>query len=625
MLNDQHYRRSVPDAFEEAVVKFSERLAVKHRNKTLTYRQLNDAANKIAWCLIERCGKGNEPVAMLYDHGPDAMIAALAVLKAGKILVALDPTFPFERLRDVVQDLQSQWILSGDANLSLADRIAQSPIQVINTDNLAADLPISNVSLALSPEAIAQIAYTSGSTGRPKGVVHNHRIMLYEATYGSSYFRVRPDDRNLHVFRPIAIAFMKENLKALLAGAAIVPFDIKSQGLNRLSDLLQSEEITVYRSLSSTFRAFVETLSGRENFRRIRLILLGGETLTRRDYEMFKKHFPLTCVFVNSYNTTEGGTVCHYTIDHETEFSGNTVPIGFAADGKEVKLVDEGGNEVECGAVGEIVVKSRYLSLGYWRRPELTAETFLAEATGDARTYHTGDLGRMLPDGCLVHLGRKDQRVKIRGYRVEIGEVEALLMEHPNIKEAAVVAWDNDTADKCLVAYLVPRSDPAPTTSEIVQFLRTKLPEYMIPGELMFLEYLPQTNGKIDRRSLPQPSRNRPELAQPYVAPSTEVARQLVLIWEDVLNVRPIGIHDDFFYLGGHSLAAARIVFQVIKTFLVEIPLAVLFNAPTVADMAAAMQVHLNSNINQAELERILAQLESLTDEEAQTLVGRSE
>ncbi len=623
MLKDQNLRRSVPDAFEEAVGRFADRLAIKDRNQTFTYEQLNESANKIARALIESSGIDNEPVAILYDHGPAAIVAGFAVLKAGKILVALDPTFPLERIRDVVEDSQPKWILTGNANLSLAARIVQPATQIINTDRLPAGLSTSNLRLSLSPEAVAQIVYTSGSTGRPKGVVHNHHIMLYEATYGSNYFRVGPEDRNLHVFRPVAIAFMKENLKALLAGAALVPFDIKAEGLNRLSGLLVAEEITIYRSLSSTFRAFVETLSGHEIFQRLRLILLGGESLTKRDFEMYKKHFPSTCLFVNAFNTTEGGTICHYVIDHRTEFPGNVVPIGFPAEGKEVLLVEENGKDVDPGAVGEIVVKSRYLSLGYWRKAELTAKTFLTEPNGgDARTYYTGDLGRMLPDGCLMHLGRKDQRVKIRGYRVEIGEIEILLMEHADVKEAAVVAWDSDEAEKRLVAYVVPRSDPPPNATEILQFLQTRLPEYMIPAELVFLQNLPQTNGKIDRRSLPRPSRTRPNLAQTYIPPSTEIDRRLADIWEGILDIRPIGMRDNFFQIGGHSLAAARIVSQVIKTFLVEIPLEVLFNAPTVADMAAAIEAHPGKKIGDAELERILAEMESLTDEEAQRLVS---
>ena len=623
MLNDQDLRRSVPDAFEEAVAKFLDRLAVKHVNQWLTYGQVNAAANKIAGALVAGAGISNEPVAILFDHGVDAIVAAIAVLKAGKILVALDPTFPFERIREVVEDSQTQWILTSKANLPLAERVAQVPTQIINTDSLPAGLSTSNLGLSISPEAVAQIVYTSGSTGRPKGVVHNHHIMLYEATYGSDYFRVRPDDRNLHVFRPVAIAFMKENLKAFLVGAALVPFDIKAEGLNRLSDLLRAEEITVYRSLSSTFRAFVETLSGAEILQRLRLILLGGESLTKRDFEMFKKHFPPTCLFVNAFNTTEGGTICHYTIDHQTELPGNVVPIGFPAEGKGVVLVGEDGKDVEPGSVGEIVVKSRYLSLGYWRNAELTAKTFLAEPDGgDTRTYYTGDLGRMLPDGCLVHLGRKDSRVKIRGYRVEIGEIEVLLMEHPEIKESAVVAWDNGEAEKQLVAYVVPRSEPPPTATEILSFLRTRLPEYMVPTDLVFLKTLPQANGKIHRRSLPRPDRSRPNLAQSYTPPTSEIDRQVVDIWEAILDVHPIGIHDNFFDLGGHSLAATRIVSAVIKTFLVDIPLAILFNSPTVADMAAAISAHMVKSVGEAEIARILAELEALTDEEAQQLVS---
>lgn len=622
MLNDQDFRRSVPQAFEAAVHKFSDRLAVKHRQRSLTYSQLNQAANQIAAALVESSGSANQPVAILFDLGVDAIVAALAVLKAGKILVALDPSYPLERIRDVVEDSQAKWLLTSNANLALAERVAQVPAQIVNTDTLVASPATGNLGLTIAPQAIAQIVYTSGSTGRPKGVVHNHHIMLYEASYGSDFFRLSPADRDLHVFRPVAIAFMKENLKAFLAGAAILPFDIKAEGLLRLSQLLRTEEVTVYRSLSSTFRAFVETVTGTDVFERVRLVLLGGESLTKRDFEMFKHHFPQSCMFVNAFNTTEGGTICHFNVDQRTEFPGTVVPIGLPAEGKAVLLVGEDGQRVEPGAVGEIVVKSRYLSLGYWRNPELTAKTFLTDPDdSDMRSYYTGDLGRMLPDGCLVHLGRKDQRIKIRGYRVEIGEIEVLLMEHPEVKESAVVAWDRGDAEKQLVAYVVARREPPPSATEIISFLRKRLPEHMVPADLVFLKSLPQTNGKIDRRSLPRPDKGRPNLAPSFALPSSELDRHLVAIWESVLDVHPIGIHDNFFQLGGHSLAAGRIVAEVIKAFEIDIPLATLFNAPTVADMAAVVNDHLANSIGESEVARILAELETLTDEDAQRLV----
>ena len=254
------------------------------------------------------------------------------------------------------------------------------------------------------------------------------------------------------------------------------------------------------------------------------------------------------------------------------------------------------GSEQPCkwrvlppGEIGEIAVRTRYLSAGYWRQPELTAEKFLPDPTdADVRTYLTGDLGRMLPDGFLIHMGRKDLMVKIRGYRVEIGEIERALVAHPLIKDAGVVAWDRAQAEKYLVGYVIARSRSVLTVSELRAFLASHLPDYMIPSTFVFLESLPLTNGKLDRARLPVPDHGRPELAARYVAPRSELERRLVEIWEEILDVCPVGVDDDFFDLGGYSLLGAKKLIEEIKNaFQAELPLPLLGEQPTIAQLAA--------------------------------------
>jgi acyl carrier protein len=320
--------------------------------------------------------------------------------------------------------------------------------------------------------------------------------------------------------------------------------------------------------------------------------------------------------------STEAGRICSAILDQTFSFPEEGTAAGFPRRGKKILLLDENGHEVGPNQVGEIAVKGAGLGVGYWKKPDLTSANFISDqSSGDETICLTGDLGRMLPDGFVVHLGRKDSMVKIRGYRVELAEIEKSLHAHPAVKDAGVVAWDRRPGEKFLVAYVVARQDPPPTVNELNDFLRKKLPDYMIPSAFMFTEALPLTNGKLDRRALPKPNERRPELSQPYVLPRNEVERTLTGIWAEILSLDRVGVHDNFFDLGGHSLAATRVVSQVIKNFQLELPIQSLFESPTVADMAAVINQHREARITEEELERLLAEVESMSEEEAKKLV----
>jgi hypothetical protein len=290
---------------------------------------------------------------------------------------------------------------------------------------------------------------------------------------------------------------------------------------------------------------------------------------------------------------------------------------------KEVLVLDEDGNDVGFRQPGEITVKSRYLSPEYWRQPDLTSTAFVPISTdGMSRLYRTGDLGELLPDGCLVHLGRKDFQVKIRGYRVEIAEVEMALMDLDSVKEAAVVAREDAFGHKRLIAYIVLRSTPAPTTSALRAALKKKLPDYMVPSVFVFLDKMPVIGiGKINRNALTAPTNSRPELDNPYVPPRTPLEEVLLGIWREVLSLNQVGIHDNFFDLGGHSLAAMRVISRVIQTFKLDVPIIGLFNSPTVAQMAAIITQTQAKRTSDAELVTMLSGVEAMTEEEARTVL----
>jgi acyl carrier protein len=279
-------------------------------------------------------------------------------------------------------------------------------------------------------------------------------------------------------------------------------------------------------------------------------------------------------------------------LDKETEVSGNLIPVGYAVADNEVMLLDDSGAPV-AGDEGEIAVRTRYVSPGYWKRPDLTADSFFDDPSdAKAKIYRTGDLGRMLPDGCLLHLGRKEFFVKIRGYRVELEEIELALVEFPGVKEAVVTALNNNSGDERLVAYIVPKAAPGPNASEMRRFLAAKLPDYMIPATFIALDTVPLTDTlKVDRKALPKPKGLRPEIAACYAPARNSVEEALVKIWAEVLELDQVGINDNFFDLGGHSLAATRIISRIVKTFSVDLSVRALFDSPTVAEMAEAMAI----------------------------------
>jgi hypothetical protein len=288
------------------------------------------------------------------------------------------------------------------------------------------------------------------------------------------------------------------------------------------------------------------------------------------------------------FGSTETGIFRHYFINKDRQITDNNVPVGYAVEDMEILLLNEDGHEVGCQQVGEIAVKSRYLSLGYWGRPNLTQATFHPNPDGgDDRIYRTGDLGCLQPDGCLVHLGRKDLQVKIRGHRVEVEEIERILLEMDMVKEAVVMARQDPSGSKHLVAFLVPNGQPAPTVATLRRLLVEALPDSMIPSAFVMLDAMPLTaNGKVDRQALSVPDHARAALESAYVAPRTPVEKVLTEIWAEVLGLEQVGIYDNFFELGGHSLLATQVLSRLHGAFQVELSLRSLFEAPTVANLA---------------------------------------
>jgi amino acid adenylation domain-containing protein len=619
----EEVEQSIQQRFEQQVAKYPERIAVKTKHCSLTYKALNQAANRIARVILARGGEEEKPVALLLSNDAPMIAALLGVLKAGKICVALDPSLPEARASYILEDSQAKLIVTDSKHLTLAGKFAQRSRPLMNIDEVDANVSIENLGISLLPDAFACILYTSGSTGQPKGVIQNHRNILHNAMRYAYGCRICPEDRVTLLASVGTGQGMPTVFSALLSGATLCPFNIREEGVAGLGTWLNKEEITVYISAPTLFRHFAGTLVGGMQFPKLRMIRLGAEQVRKSDVELYKKHFSAHCILGIFLSATETGNLSQYFVDKETQISGHIVPVGYAVKDMEVILRDDNDHVVGTNQAGEITVKSRYLSPGYWRNPSATRATFIADpAGGDEKIYRTGDLGRMRSDGCLEHLGRKDFQVKIRGYKVEVAEIETALLEHVAIEEAVVVAQDDLRNEKRLIAYVVPSRKGAVKTSELRAFLEQKLPGYMAPSAFMLLDSLPLLpNGKLDRHALPPPDRAKSDSETAFVAPRTTLETKLAEIWSEILEVERVGIHNNFFDLGGHSLLAAQMLSRVRDFFHVDLSVATLLAGPTVADLTVEIVKEQAERASGEALHGNLAELEQMSDKDAKIML----
>ena len=580
--------QSIAERFEQQAREYPHRIALKSGEQLVTYKELNGLANRIARTILSQRREREEPIALLIEQGVIMIAAILGVLKTSKIYIPLDPSYPSARSSHILADSDAELILTNSRNLPLAKALDQKGIPCINIDGVDASVSSENLDLSISPDAPANILYTSGSTGRPKGVVQTHRNILHDIRHYTNSLAISSSDRMTLLYSCSVHGSVRGIFGALLKGASLYPLSIREEGLDSLAALLIKEKITIYHSVPTVFRHFAMTLRGDERFPSLRVIRFGGERVLAKDIELCRKHFPADCIICTGLGTSETAHLTQYLMDNETAIPGGVVPAGYPVEDMEVLLLDELGEEVGFGIVGELAVRSRYLSPGYWQNPSLTVKTFLTDPSGgDLRIYRTGDLGRRHSNGCIDILGRTDFQIKVRGFRIEVAEIEAVLLELDCVGEAVVNAWEDSTGENRLAAYIVPGWRKRPTTGDLRDLLKKRLPDTMIPDSFIILEAMPLTpNGKFDRKALPAPDSKRPGTEDSYVAPRTPIENVLAGIWCEILGFKEVGIHDNFFELGGHSLLATQIISQLRKVFHVEIPLRSLFEYPTIAGLA---------------------------------------
>ncbi len=576
----------------DAIAVVFEDVETPHATSVLTYRELNIRSNQLAHHL-QKLGVGTSVVVgICLDRSAEMIVGLLGILKAGYAYVSLDPSYPCDRLSFMLEDAQVPVLLTQEKFVQHFQDFSNPVIYLDLSWEIISQESKENPNSKVTSDNLAYAIYTSGSTGKPKGVAVTHRA-VNRLVCNTNYVKLSSSDKIAQASNTSFDAATFEIWGALLNGAQLVGI---SQDVilssHEFALQLRQKGISVLFLTTALFQQIARDVP--QAFASLRYLLFGGETVDPRWVKkVIKNGSPWQLLHV--YGPTESTTFSSYYCVEDLPESTTSIPIGRPITNTQIYLLDANLQPVPIGVTGELYIGGDGLARGYFNRPELTQNRFLEE-TGliSARLYKTGDLARYLPDGNIQFVGRIDNQVKIRGFRIELGEIEAVLSQHPAVGETVVMIQEDIPGLKHLVAYIVPDVETLHATSrqnlkstELRQFLKQKLPEYMIPSAFVLLVSLPLTpNGKVDRHALKAPDTLTLDLKEDYVAPRTSVEEVLVEIWAKVLGKQLVGVHDNFFELGGHSLLATQLTSRIRDTFQIEMTVRQLFEAPTVAQFA---------------------------------------
>jgi amino acid adenylation domain-containing protein len=580
------------ELFEDQAARSPEAVAVVHEDEELTYDQLNKLANRVAHRLRDLDVGPDVLVGLCLERSSELIVALVACLKAGGAYLPIDLSYPAERVKFVIDDAQVPVLLS---QTSLQDRLPQTDAVVLYVDQIleeSNDGHDANLDPVTDPDNLAYVIYTSGTTGNPKGSLVTHRNVLRLFAGTDDWFHFNKDDV-WTLFHSCAFDFSVWELwGALLYGGrvVVVPYDV-SRSPEAFYDLLAKQQVTVLNQTPSAFRQLIqaEEAVGPKDLA-LRYVIFGGEALEMQSLKpWFDRHGDQTPRLINMYGITETTVHVTYRLLSKADVGPASV-IGVPIPDLQVYILDPHQDPVPIGVAGEMYVGGAGVCRGYLNREELTKQRFIPDPFGAKqgdRFYRTGDLARWLPNGDIEYLRRIDHQVKIDGFRIELGEIESVLCEHPDVRQATVLAREDSSGANRLTAYVV-CNQPQPGTSQLRDHLKRKLPAYMVPAALLYLDKLPLTNnGKVDRKALAAPETKWPEPTTNVLAPPNKTEQLIAQVYEEILHVDEVGVHDNFFELGGDSLRLGLVIERLREQFAAPLEMVKLFEYPTIRALAA--------------------------------------
>jgi amino acid adenylation domain-containing protein len=581
---------SVQQLFEEQVLRTPDAVAVIYEDECLAYHELNRRANQLAHYL-RAAGVGPEVrVGICVQRSLEMIVGFLGILKAGGIYVPLDPAYPAERLSFILQDAQVPVLLTQQQLLAQLPTHEALILCLDSEWDSIAQQSEANPSPLARAENGAYIIYTSGSTGQPKGAIVQSGSLTNLCHWYKRSSHMTASSVVLLMIPCGVDASIKNMVTSLIAGGQLVLAPNGYYDAAELLRIIERRKVTVINSAPSLFYTIVDAakIDGYTSLSSLQYLLLGGDLLVLAKLRPWLKSTHCHCTVANIYGPTECTDISvWYTIEKNSIDLLETVPIGKPVDNVKLYVLDKYGNLLPIGLVGELHIAGECLARGYLNKPELTAEKFVPDPfVPGARMYRTGDRVRWLADGNLEFLGRIDHQVKVRGIRIELGEIEVALNQYVGVREAAVLAREDLSGEKRLVAYVVPQPGQNLTGSILRSYLKEKLPEHMLPAIFVWMESLPLTaSSKVDRKALPAPQHTRPDLEETFMPPRTTVEKILASIWSEVLGLEQVGIHDNFFSVGGDSILSIRVVNRARQVGL-QLTMQQFFQYQTIAQLA---------------------------------------
>ncbi|MGE7844071.1 amino acid adenylation domain-containing protein [Lysinibacillus sp. NPDC093712] len=567
--------QTIPEVFYQAVEQFADRIALSFNGGSMTYRQLNERSNQIAHMLRDKGLQKGDKVAIVIERSQETVISLLGVLKAGGIYVPIDPSYPKERCHYLLNDTGASFILIKEEHTQLLNDLLHNDSQtriVFTLNRMEITFSKNNIHIDLSPADLAYIIYTSGSTGKPKGVMLKHESVINLITDNQRIYQASKYD----VFSQfISYSFdpsVTETFTAFFSGARLhMLTSIERVSIEAFAEMIEREKVTTATIPNAFFTQLATHLSieHQDKLSSLKYLSVGGEALMPAVIQKWHEKFGTTTEIINVYGPTECTVLSSYHKVKDTVIDNqSSIPIGKPIANYEMYIINNDGQLCPVNEAGELYIAGAGLAAGYLNQPEKTAEAFVPHILSNEPgrlMYRTGDLVRLLPSGVIEFVGRKDSQIKVRGFRIELGEIETVLSNHPSIQEGVILAKKMDDGNNSLFAYYTLIGGSKVEQTAIRQYLAGHLPDYMVPERLIEVQEMPLSpTGKIDRKQLAAIEVTAP-LPSHYDAPENPIQKLLASAWQHVLGIERVGIHDNFFHIGGHSLKVLEILVQVKK------------------------------------------------------------